>query len=121
MLRLAKADVNERDPKPVPLLSTTITSNVKSRKENVQSSPHGADLNSTGYEGVARKVSQQFSTTAVNGIKRPRVVTPAASKVIDDEDEPRTSPSLRMASRGSAKQEGKEVERRVLSGIENIN
>ncbi|KAF4635493.1 hypothetical protein G7Y89_g2592 [Cudoniella acicularis] len=95
------------------LESSTIGS-VKSRKENMQDSPR------TDNEGTARKVAQPFSSASNSGNKRQRVVTPAASKVIDDEDEPRTSPNLRKISNKTVKQEPKENERRVLGGIENI-
>jgi hypothetical protein len=64
-------------------------------------------------------ISSTSSTTHISGTKRQRVVTPAASKVIDDEDEPRKSPSVRIAPQ-SALQEIKEGERKVLGGIENI-
>ena len=64
-------------------------------------------------------ISSISSTTNISGTKRQRVVTPAASKVIDEEDEPRKSPSIRIASR-SVLQEIKEGERKVLGGIENI-
>ena len=47
-------------------------------------------------------------------------MTPAAAKVIDDEDEPRPSPSIRKASQASARTDGKENDRVVLGGIENI-
>lgn len=59
-------------------------------------------------------------STGNNGTKRQRVITPAAAKVIDDEDEPRTSPSIRKTSLGSMKQDGKGNERKVLGGIENV-
>jgi len=108
-----KANIEETNPSPVPGISIN---NVKSRKENIQDSPHGTELNFGGNGSASHK--QPFPTTN-NGAKRQRVVTPAACKVIDTEDEPRTSPSLRKISRGSAKQEVNGGERTVLGGIEN--
>lgn len=89
-----------------------------SRKENVYGSPSATDT--FGNEGALRKVAQTFTATNSSGTKRQRNVTPAASKVIDDEDEPRASPLLGKMSRGASKHEGREGERRVLSGIENL-
>jgi alpha-N-acetylglucosamine transferase len=89
---------------------------VQSRKEN-HSSPH-SEFRQESNEGVTRKVSQTFAASN-SSHKRQRVVTPAASKVIDAEDEPRTSPSSRKISRTSEKQDS-DSERRVLSGIENV-
>jgi len=57
-----------------------------------------------------RKVAQPLPVVS-NG-KRQRIVSPAAAKVIDEEDEPRTSPSMRKASL--------QGERTILSGIENV-
>lgn len=71
-------------------------------------------------ENPARRISQPFTTTNNSGTKRQRVVTPAAAKVIDDEDEPRSSPSIRKASQASARIDGKENERVPLGGIENV-
>ncbi|KAE9381698.1 hypothetical protein N431DRAFT_539284 [Stipitochalara longipes BDJ] len=64
-----------------------------------------------------RIVSQSIPNSTNSGTKRQRVAS-AASKAIDDEDEPRTSPSMRKTSLG--KQEGDETARRALSAIENI-
>ncbi|TVY81836.1 hypothetical protein LSUE1_G003008 [Lachnellula suecica] len=97
----------------------SIPSNVKGKKENAQASPFEVPRNPMDTSGFARKISQQ--TGVENSNKRQRVITPAASKVIDDEDEPRSSPSLRKSSTSRpTKQELKDNERRVLSGIENI-
>ncbi|TAQ89564.1 hypothetical protein B7494_g2131 [Chlorociboria aeruginascens] len=93
------------------LLGTSIASTVKSRKENFHEPQHGFENTVVGHEMVARKVP--LTTTNISGTKRPRVVTPAASKAIDVEDEP----STRKSSRGA---ESKEGERRALSGIENV-
>jgi hypothetical protein len=62
-----------------------------------------------------------FSTTSSNsGTKRQRVVTPAASKAIDFEDEPRTSPSFRKTSLANPRQDGDAGDRKVLGTIENF-
>lgn len=58
-----------------------------------------------------RKVSQTF-TSSNSGNKRQRVISPAAPKAIDTEDEPKGS-----ISHG---RQGNGAERRVLSGIQNI-
>lgn len=97
-----------------------VISNVQSRKEYAQASPVEVASKHTDNGGISRKVSQQIATEINSGNKRQRVIAPAASKVIDDEDEPRSSPSLRKISSKSTKQDSKENERRVLSGIENI-
>jgi hypothetical protein len=97
-----------------------IASNVKSRKEHVQPSPLTENVNTAENEGVSRKTSLQIAIEFNGGNKRQRVITPAASKVIDDEDEPRSSPSLRKIAERSTKQDTKEGERSVLGGIENI-
>ncbi|KAH8676660.1 hypothetical protein BGZ60DRAFT_371700 [Tricladium varicosporioides] len=101
------------------VLEVTAIGNVKSRKENMQGSPRGPD-SGTVSEGTARRVAQALTSSTNNSNKRQRIITPASSKVIDVEDEPRTSPSLRKMSSKSMKQEHRDCERRVLSGIENI-
>jgi hypothetical protein len=62
-------------------------------------------------------VSQPIPNTANGGTKRQRVAL-AASKAIEDEDEPRSSPTMRKTSLG--KQEAVETERKVLGTIENV-
>lgn len=97
------------------------STNVKGRKENIQASALETTPkpnNTEGNGGSLRKVSQ--TATESNHNKRQRVVTPAASKVIDDTDEPRSSPSLRKVSGMLVKQDSKEGERKVLQGIENV-
>jgi uncharacterized protein (DUF2235 family) len=91
---------------------------VKSRKDYIQDSLELSEScqNENAAVNTIRSIS---SITNVSGTKRQRVVTPAASKVIDDEDEPRKSPSVRITSR-SALQEIREGERKVLGGIENV-
>jgi hypothetical protein len=69
-------------------------------------------------ENPARQ-SSIFITTNNSGTKRSRVITPAANKVIDDEDEPRVSPLIRHASLETVKQEKREPQRKVLGEIEN--
>jgi hypothetical protein len=93
-------------------------SNVKSRKDYIQDSLELFE-SCQNENATLNTISSISSTTNISGTKRQRVVTPAASKVIDDEDEPRKSPSVRIASR-SALQEIKEGERKVLGGIENV-
>ncbi|CAG8982609.1 hypothetical protein HYALB_00008101 [Hymenoscyphus albidus] len=103
------------------------------RKEKMQESPRGVEQPIIGNEnaaGAARKVSQPFSIANHGTNKRQRVVTPAASKVIDDEDEPRSSPAFRKTSGISSKSEPppppphrephREGDVRILSGNQNI-
>ncbi|KAK0126460.1 hypothetical protein ONS95_008058 [Cadophora gregata] len=80
----------------------------------------GTTASGSANDNPARRVSRPFATTNNSGTKRQRVVTPAAAKVIDDEDEPRSSPSIRKASQASARAENKEKDRVVLGGIENV-
>jgi len=95
----------------------SVTSIVKSRKENTQDTPQGESHLGIN-EGIVRKVAQPFATTT-SGSKRQRVITPAATKVIDAEDEPRTSPLVRKVSRGSLLHE-KENERSAFKELENV-
>ncbi len=99
--------------------SPTMSTNIKSRKENLHHSPLVVRPASAGNDETIRKMSQAFTTTNSGGTKRQRIVTPASSKAIDDEDEPRSSPSTRKVSRTSAKGEGQGV-RRVLSNLTNV-
>lgn len=98
---------------------------VKSRKENINRSPVTTRANSVSVvdeNETNRKVSQTF--TAINNVnnKRQRVITPAATKAIDDEDEPRSSPSTRKVSRTSAKEGQGQAQgaRRALSNVTNV-
>ncbi|KAM3065999.1 hypothetical protein ACMFMF_010621 [Clarireedia jacksonii] len=104
-------------------VSSESTSGIPSKpeKENDGPSPVSQESESAGKQQMPnmRRSSHPFTATNITGTKRQRNVTPASSKVIDDEDEPRSSPSLRKVSRQS-KQEGKEGDRRILSGIENV-
>lgn len=101
-------------------IEASIATTVKSRKEHVQPWPLTENSNTAENEEVSRKSSLQIAIDFNGGNKRQRVITPAASKVIDDEDEPRSSPSLRKISERSNKPDLKEGERSVLGGIENI-
>lgn len=93
----------------------------KYETENNDPSPAAQESESAGKQHITnmRRSSHPFTATNITGTKRQRNVTPASSKVIDDEDEPRSSPSLRKVSRQS-KQDAKEGDRRVLSGIANV-
>ncbi|ESZ99513.1 hypothetical protein SBOR_0078 [Sclerotinia borealis F-4128] len=109
-------------------LSSSSMSYAKSNKENNNRSP-AAQSEIIGYgnqplaSGDTTRRSSLFTSTNVMGTKRQRNVTPASSKAIDDEDEPRSSPSLRRVSRqsnASGNGRGKDSDRRVLSGVENV-
>lgn len=103
------------------VLKPNVTSTVKSRKENVQDTLAGPELDPISNEKAIRKVTCPLTlTTNLSGTKRSRVVTSAAFKVIDDEDEPRSSPSTRKLSRAVAFPETVEIERKVLGGMENV-
>lgn len=85
---------------------------IKSRKENVQEFFGKSER--LGTIDRTRKSAQPVVATSTNGAKRQRIITPAAFKAIDEEDEPRSSPT-RKASQAASAQDG---ERRALSGIE---
>ena len=102
-----KAERNRNSP------STMDATNIKSRKENVPKTLF--EENPQAQDKGLRKVAQPFSASNITGTKRQRVITPAASKVIDHEDQPRVSPIARKLSRQDAR-DG----RSVLGGIENI-
>lgn len=116
-LMAAKSGSDMEDQVPTQTLKPIVNNSVRSRKENMVDTPLGQEPGAPASENSLRVVSQTFVTTNSAGTKRSRVVTPAAAKVIDDEDEPRTSPSLRKASRTSIRLDAKENERRA-SGIE---
>ncbi|PQE31591.1 hypothetical protein CJF32_00010467 [Rutstroemia sp. NJR-2017a WRK4] len=113
----------DRDTPHSRRVSSASTSGIptKLEKENNDTSPATHESDSAGKQQTnnMRRTSHPFTATNITGTKRQRNVTPASSKVIDDEDEPRSSPSLRKVLRQS-KQEGKEGDRRALSGIENV-
>jgi hypothetical protein len=98
------------DSHATPTLGSNIVG-VKSRKENLHDTLNGNDIGPGTYDGT-RKFAQPITN------KRQRVVTPAAFKVIDEEDEPRSSPTLRKVSQTAPAMDVRETERRVLSGIE---
>ncbi|TVY40980.1 hypothetical protein LOCC1_G003560 [Lachnellula occidentalis] len=113
----------ETDPSLRPTsarMEASIINSVKSRQNNVHASPLESTVNPSEVGGLIRKVSLQIATENHSGTKRQRVITPAASKVIDYEDEPRSSPSIRKVSVKVAKQDSKEGGRKVLGGIENV-
>lgn len=90
---------------------------IKGRKENAQQ-PAVPSVRTASGEGTTRKVSQTFSVATLSSNNKRQRVTPAASKAIDDEDEPRTSPVTRKVSRTNAN-EG-EGQKRVLSNMTNV-
>jgi len=102
---------------PVPIRCSSIVGSIKSRKENIQESL-GLSEGASGLADGTRKVAQPFNITIGSSNKRQRIITPAAFKVIDEEDEPRSSPTLRKVSQGVTLQEAKDGERRALSGIQ---
>jgi hypothetical protein len=112
----AKSGPEMEDQAPIQTLKQITNTSVRSRKENMHETPLGPEPSAAANENGTRVVPQSFVTTNSAGTKRSRVVTPAAAKVIDDEDEPRTSQSVRQVSRTSVKQDGKENERKA-SGI----
>lgn len=95
---------------------TAVPGGVKSRKENVQDSPFTRENVSEGNSLMAN-ASQPSSAV---GHKRQRVVTPAALKAIDQEDEPKNASIMRKTSQGSTLQENKEVGRRALGELPNV-
>lgn len=129
---VAPSDItlDQREEKNSESLTTTIqtapaATTVKSRKENINRSPvttRASSVSVVDENETNRKVSQTF--TAINSAnnKRQRVVTPAATKAIDDEDEPRSSPSTRKVSRTSAKEGQGQAQgaRRALSNVTNV-
>ena len=113
---------------------SSVSNGVKSRKENKHDSPHitqrvpSVEVTLPSNEGITRK-APTFQPPNHGANKRQRVVTPAASKVIDDEDEPRSSPSMRNISGMNLKLENnkendnQQPEKQVLpvmGGLQNI-
>ncbi len=85
---------------------------IRGRKENMLESP--CEGEPSGNTEVTRTIAQSFASAEraiSSGSKRQRVVTPAAFKVIDEEDEPKSSPTRKVSQAGSV--------RSVLNGIEN--
>ncbi|KAI9733152.1 MAG: hypothetical protein M1818_007270 [Claussenomyces sp. TS43310] len=97
---------------------------IRSRKESIQASPSVQEPASIPVEGV-RKIAQPFPSATNSGggsggsssSKRQRVVTPAAFRAIDQEDQPRSSPTSRKISQAVIEEDAMEKERRILSGI----
>jgi hypothetical protein len=87
---------------------------MKGRKERKRGSPCtvGDFIHIDAMEESSRSVSRSIGSS----IKRPRIVTPVASKVIDKEDQPRNSPHSRRVSRQSTSLDSN-GERRVLSNF----
>jgi hypothetical protein len=100
-------------------LGALLIDEMESRKENCHDRSPRSEVNSATDETAIRKVSQSYSTTS-SGAKRQRVVTPVPAKVIDVEDERRSSPTSRKISRGTVPESPGEGEKKVLSEIENI-
>jgi hypothetical protein len=123
---------------PVLALKSNVSDDsLKSRRDNFPgTSLEIESVPVSNKENTVRIISNPIPTNNNSGTERQRVVTPAAAKMIDDEDEPRTSPSItktslgstkqdgiendRKVSLGSTKQGGKGNDRKVLGGIENI-
>ena len=105
-------------PKPILATKPNLIDNLKSKEEIVQEPP--VESQPVVNENAIRKFSNAIPTANNSGTKKQRIVTPAAAKAIDDEDEPRTSPSIRKTSLGSTKQEAEENDRKVLGAIENV-
>lgn len=95
----------------------SIHDTIKGRKEHADHSPNSPGSASPPIDEHMRKVSQAFDGAANANNKRQRVVTPAASKAIDEEDEPRSSPTARKVSRTNAKEA--HTQKRVLGNITN--
>lgn len=100
-------------------LGALLIDDIESRKENCHNCSPYSEVNSATDETAIRKPSQSYSTTS-SGAKRQRVVTQAPAKVIDVEDEPRSSITLRKISRGTMPESNGEGEKKVLGEIENI-
>ncbi|KAG9238660.1 hypothetical protein BJ875DRAFT_367344 [Amylocarpus encephaloides] len=84
-------------------------------------SPSSVEVLVLSSDPASRKASQPFQASIHGANKRQRVVTPAASKVIDDEDEPRSSPSIRKTSnRIMGSQQNKDGDRRILGRLDNV-
>jgi hypothetical protein len=119
-----KVEYRERIASPVGSRLPSASDIVQGRKENMTDSSHIEDSRFMSEGAIYHKIPPPFQPPNHGANKRQRMVTPAAAKVIDDEDEPRSSPSVRKVSGVSGKQEdfgerddGNGVERRVLSEI----
>lgn len=98
------------DSNPMPVLNSDFVV-IKSRKENIQE--YSSTCERHGSIDRTRKSMQSVASTS-SCAKRQRVVTPASFKAIDEEDEPRSSPTRKASQGVSAQDRG----RRALSGIE---
>lgn len=108
--------LEEVQARVVTPVSSDLVGSIRSRKENINESPCTGE---NGFGGeVMRKVAQPIFTAINLSNKRQRFVTPVALKVIDQEDEPRSSPILRKVSQGATVPDNKDGERLVLSGLE---
>jgi hypothetical protein len=107
----AAVKYEESHPNPMPMLTSRLV-NIKGRKENVHEYPGKSEI-CTATDRV-RRATQPSMSISSSGAKRQRVVTPAAFKVIDEEDEPRSSPTRKTSQAAPAYDE----ERKVLGGIE---
>jgi hypothetical protein len=111
--------VRAEEPTEADTFGALLIDAMESKKENCHDrSPH-SEVNSATDETVIRKPSQSYSTTS-SGAKRQKVVTSASVKVINIEDEPRSSPTSRKISRGTMPEGNGEAEKKVLGEIENI-
>ncbi|PMD51800.1 uncharacterized protein K444DRAFT_647793 [Hyaloscypha bicolor E] len=115
---MPSAPVNTLQNEAVAPKCITVKSEPESKHENVQEPLVQSEL--VINDNAVRIVSNPFSSTTNSGTKRQRIITPAAAKVIDDADEPRTSPSFRKTSLGTTKQESDENDRKILGPIENV-
>lgn len=104
-------------------------SEIRSKKENNLDRRSEIDIATSFHETSMRYASQPvrapppFTNNNGNvGMKRPRVMTPASTKVIDGEDEPTRSPtnSRKVSRAASTKPDGRENDKRVFSSIDNV-
>ena len=112
--------MNSEEPTEEETLGALLIDEIESKKENCHDRPPRPEVNLATDETAIRKTSQSYSTTS-SGAKRQRVVTPGSAKVIDAEDEPRSSsPTSRKISRGTIPGGNSEGQKKVLGEIENI-
>lgn len=105
------------EPAVADPLGALITSETESKKENCQDHSPRSEVNSATNETVVRKTTPSYSAS---GAKRQRIVTPITTKVIDVEDEPKSSPLPRKISCGTVQDGNNKGEKKVLGEIENI-
>jgi hypothetical protein len=97
-------------------MKPNLIDSLKSEKTNVPEPPVEPEL----VLKEIRTISNPIATATNSRTKRQRVVISAATKSIDVEDEPRTSPSIRKTSLGNTRQEAEESDRKILGAIENV-